>query len=133
MRDTRRTWRRDLRAALGALLLAGCGGGPGEEAMARGAALTGGDPHRGPAAIRRYGCGTCHTVAGVAGADGTVGPPLTGISGRMYIAGVLANEPGNLVRWIMDPPGIDSATAMPNVGVTDAEARDIAAYLYALE
>lgn len=44
----------------------------------------------------------------------------------MYIAGVLANDPGNLVRWIMDPPGIDSATTMPDVGVTDARARDIA-------
>ncbi|HEX8271505.1 MAG TPA: c-type cytochrome [Longimicrobiaceae bacterium] len=132
MRDTRRTWRTGLRAA-GVLLLAGCGPGPGEEAMVRGAVLTGGDPHRAPAEIRRYGCGTCHTVPGVPGADGTVGPPLTGIGGRMYIAGVLANNPGNLVRWIMDPPAVDSATAMPDLGVTEAEARDIAAYLYALE
>jgi cytochrome c1 len=67
------------------------------------------------------------------GAVGTVGPPLNGIAGCMYVAGVLANNPTNLVRWIMDPTGIDSATAMPDVGVTEAEARDIAAYLYALE
>ncbi len=46
---------------------------------------------------------------------------------------VLANSPGNLVRWIMDPPAVDSATAMPAPDVSEAEARDIAAYLYALE
>jgi cytochrome c1 len=119
--------------ALGALALAACGGGPGEDAMARGAALTGGDAHRGPAAIRSRGCGACHTVPGVPGADGRVGPPLAGVGGRTYLAGVLANSPGNLVRWIMDPTAVDSATAMPDLGVTEAEARDIAAYLYALE
>ncbi|HEV2736230.1 MAG TPA: c-type cytochrome [Longimicrobiaceae bacterium] len=134
MPDTRRTRRTPPGcAALAALVLAACGSGPSGESMARGAMLTGGDPHRAPAEIRKYGCGTCHTVAGVPGADGTVGPPLSGIGGRMYVAGVLANNPTNLVRWIMDPTAVDSATAMPDMGVTEAEARDIAAYLYALD
>jgi cytochrome c1 len=35
-----------------------------------------------------------------------------------------------MVRWIVNPRAIDSLTAMPNLGVTEGEARDIAAYLY---
>ena len=95
-------------------------------------AITGGDPDRGREAIRRYGCGTCHAIAGVAGAEGRVGPPLTGIASRAYIAGVLPNEPGNMMRWIMNPQAVDSQTAMPMVGVTERDARHIAAYLYTL-
>ncbi|HEX2091155.1 MAG TPA: c-type cytochrome [Longimicrobiaceae bacterium] len=118
---------------LGALALPGCGLGADERSAEQAALLTGGDPGRGRALIRARGCNTCHTVPGVPGADATVGPPLAGIAGRMYIAGVLTNTPGNLVRWIQDPPSVDSLTAMPNVGLTEAEARDIAAYLYSLE
>lgn len=59
-----------------------------------------------------------------------MGPPLAGIGGRAYIGGVLANTPANMVRWIVDPPRVDSLTAMPALGVTEGEARDIAAYLY---
>ena len=93
--------------------------------------LAGGDPRRGKEAIRTYGCGSCHTIPGIRGADGQVGPPLQGIAQRVYVAGVLTNTPENLVRWIQDPKKIDSLTAMPNLGVTEAEARDIAAFLYA--
>jgi cytochrome c2 len=100
--------------------------------MAEGAALTGGDPHRGVAEIRRYGCDACHTIPGVAGADREVGPPLAGIRERMYIAGVLPNTADNLVKWIRNPPAIDSKTAMPYLGVSEREARDIAAYLYSI-
>jgi cytochrome c len=94
------------------------------------AQLSGGDPHRGAAAIRAYGCGSCHTIPGVRGASGMVGPPLTALAHRAYIAGVLPNTPENLVRWIQNPPSIDSKTAMPNVGVTRQDAIDIAGYLY---
>jgi cytochrome c1 len=47
----------------------------------------------------------------------------------MYIAGVLPNQPENLVRWIIDPPSTDAKTAMPTVGVTERDARDMAEYL----
>lgn len=50
----------------------------------------------------------------------------------MYLAGVLSNSPANLMRWIQDPPGVDSLTAMPDLGVTTPDARHIAAYLYTL-
>jgi cytochrome c2 len=94
--------------------------------------LAGANPDRGPAAIRRYGCGSCHNIPGVAGARGMVGPPLGQVSQRVFIAGVLPNEPDNMVRWIENPQGVDPKTAMPNMGVTAQDARDIAAYLYTL-
>jgi cytochrome c len=111
--------------------LVGCG--DARSAEARDAArLTGGDPERGRAMMRKYGCQTCHTIPGVVGADGVVGPPLAGIARRSYIGGVLPNAPTNMIRWIQDPKAIDSKSAMPNVGVTPADARHIAAYLYTL-
>jgi cytochrome c2 len=66
----------------------------------------------------------------VAGANGKVGPYLTNLSDRQIIAGRLSNSPDNLEHWIQDPQGVSPGTAMPYMGVTDADARDIAAYLY---
>jgi len=115
------------------LALAGCDIESGRaEERRQAAAITGGDPERAPALIRKYGCGTCHTIPGVTGANGLVGPPLAGIASRSYIAGVLPNAPANLIRWIQDPKAVDSLTAMPKVGASEADARDIAAYLYTL-
>ncbi len=85
-----------------------------------------------PAILRQYGCGACHAIAGVPGADGRVGPPLTGIGERVYIAGTLPNTEENLVRWIMDPQAMRPGTAMPDVGVNEVHARIMAAYLYSL-
>ena len=94
------------------------------------AQLVGGDASRGRLALREYGCGACHTVPGVVGADGLVGPPLAGVGGRAYVAGVLTNTPEHLIRWIVNPVGVDSLTAMPITGVSEREARDIATFLY---
>ena len=94
--------------------------------------LTNADGERGRTAIRKYGCGSCHDIPGVSGAVGMVGPPLGQIAQRVYIAGVLPNEPDNMIRWIENPQGIDPKTAMPYMGVTTQDARDIAAYLYTL-
>jgi cytochrome c len=94
--------------------------------------LTGGNPDAGRDAIVAYGCGACHTIPGVEGANSLVGPPLTGIGQRAFIAGVLANTPSNMIRWIQNPQAVDSLTAMPNMNVTPAQARDIAAYLYTI-
>ena len=94
---------------------------------------TGGDPARGEAVIRRVGCGSCHTIPGVRGARGLVGPPLYFFSRRTMIAGELPNTSENLVRWLRDPQQVERGTAMPNLGLTDRQARDVAAYLYTLE
>ncbi|MGI8548256.1 MAG: cytochrome c oxidase assembly protein [Gemmatimonadaceae bacterium] len=97
------------------------------------AALTHGNPEHGQQLISNYGCGSCHSIPGIRGASGTVGPPLAGIASRSYIGGVLTNEPGNMERWLLDPPAVDSLTAMPNVGLNPIQARDVAAYLYTLQ
>ena len=102
------------RAAL-VLLLAACDV-PNAEARREAMALTGGDPAYGPAVMRRYGCQTCHTIPGVDGADGLVGPPLAGIASRSYIGGVLPNTPRNMAIWLRDPKAVDSLTAMPKLG-----------------
>ena len=116
---------------IAAPLAVACSGAHDVEAR-EAAAMTGGDPARGPDLMRKYGCQPCHTVPGVVGADGLVGTPLAGIASRSYIAGVLPNAPQNMLRWIADPKKVDSLTAMPNVGVTPSDARHIAAYLYTL-
>jgi cytochrome c2 len=92
--------------------------------------LTGGDPDRGLTHIARYGCAGCHSIPGVQGPRGRVGPPLDDIARRVYVGGVLTNTPDNLIRWIVDPHAIDPKTAMPVTGISRAEARDVAAYLY---
>jgi cytochrome c len=94
--------------------------------------MTGGTPARGKAAIRRYGCAACHSIPGIAGATGQVGPPLDGIANREHLAGRLSNTPENLIRWIRDPRGVQPGTAMPDLGVTEQDGKNIAAYLYTL-
>ncbi len=93
--------------------------------------VAGGNGERGRAAIERYGCVACHTIPGVPAYGANVGPPLVDMARRGYVAGVLPNTPDDLVRWLRDPPAVDPLTAMPNLGVSQAEALDIAAYLYA--
>jgi cytochrome c1 len=92
----------------------------------------GGDPSRGATAIARFDCGSCHTVPGIAGAHGQVAAPLLWFSRRTFIAGVLPNTPDNLIRWIREPNVVEPKTAMPTLGLSDQEARDVAAYLYTL-
>jgi cytochrome c1 len=103
------------------------------EAAREPAVFTGGDPQRGRETIREKGCPTCHAIPGIREANGLVGPPLEHFANRVYVAGVLPNTPDNLVAWIRNPPAIDPLTAMPASGIGEAEARDVAAYLYTLD
>ena len=122
-----------LAASLALVVLAGCDRLPRDSsAREQAMAMTGAAPDNGPSLIRHYGCISCHTIPGVRGADATVGPPLTAMARRTFIAGVLPNNPANMVRWIMNPPAVDSLTAMPYLGVTAPDARRMAAYLYTL-
>lgn len=106
---------------------------PTRTEVQRAANLTGGgDARSGQAEIRKYGCNTCHQISGIAGARGLIGPPLDGIAQRYYIAGELPNTPGNLMLWIQHPRQVEAHTAMPDMGVTEQDSRDIAAYLYTL-
>src|SRR5205823_2437993 len=108
------------------------GADPARRAAREAEALAGGKVEAGRVALTNYGCNTCHTIPGIADARGLVGPPLTQLANRIYIAGVLANTPDNLVLWIQQPRSVNPRTAMPNLGVDEVSARNIAAYLYAL-
>jgi cytochrome c2 len=116
---------RSLTVLLSVTLLAACSKTPPKTEP-----ITGGDPRHGRELLARYGCGSCHQIKGIAHADSHVGPPLDGIRARGYIAGVLPHDADNLIKWIRHPRQIVPNTAMPDLGVTEAEARDMAAYLY---
>jgi mono/diheme cytochrome c family protein len=94
---------------------------------------------RGPVAatgkflISQYMCATCHEIPGIAGADNTVGPPLAGFARRTFIAGTLRNTQDNLARWLRDPQSVRPMSAMPDLGIGDAQAQAIAAYLLTLD
>jgi cytochrome c2 len=94
--------------------------------------VPGGSARRGSERIAALGCPACHTIPGVNNADGNVGPPLTRFGDRTYIAGMLRNTPPNLIRWIREPQAVIPGNAMPNMGISEVDARDIAAYLYTL-
>ena len=55
------------------------------------------------------------------------------MAGRTYVGGVLTNTPDNMIRWLQNPKQVDPLTAMPDLGVTEQDARDIAGYLYTLK
>jgi len=116
-------------ALLALVLWTACQGGK----TVKGAAVyTGGNPTRGRAVIDHYRCGACHTIPGVPHADGLVGPPLIFFARRTYIAGELPNTTQNLIRWVRGPQSVEPKNAMPNLGLSEQEARDVAAYLYTL-
>lgn len=120
-------------ALAGAVLLAGaCNSSNNPTVAVPYTVHTGGDPDRGSDLIEAYGCGACHTIPGVRGARGLVGPPLLWWSRRTFIAGELPNTPDNLVRWIRNPQQVEPRTAMPALGLSEQQARDVAAYLYTL-
>lgn len=108
----------------------GCGDG---QQTARRLVGGSGNPEAGKVLIRSYGCGSCHVIPGIRTARGLVGPPLLFYSRRTIIAGELPNTPDNLARWIENPPAMEPGTAMPNLGISNDEARDITAYLYTLQ
>ena len=114
-----------LRRLIVAVLLAGC-----ERSLPDQEPATGGDPRAGRQLIQHFGCGSCHRISGVPGANASVAPPLEKLKSRVYLAGRFANTPDNLVQWIRNPRAMDAQTAMPAVGVDEVQARDIAAYLY---
>lgn len=111
-------------------LLAACRGGQMPRAYRT---ISGGVASRGAQVIVNKHCGACHTIPGIRGARGLVGPPLFFFARRTYIAGELPNTPDNLVKWITSPQSVEPKTAMPALGLTPQQARDVAAYLYGLD
>lgn len=83
-------------------------------------------------ALEAHACGVCHHIPGVRGPQAAVGPPLTAYARRIYIAGRLPNTEEQLARWIIEPGAFIPDTAMPAVGVSEDEARAMAAFLHSL-
>lgn len=108
------------------MLVAACGETPAIR-------IPGADAERGKEAVRRYGCSACHAIPGIANQGSNVGPPLHKVARRAYIGGIVPNTPEQMVRWLRNPPQVDARTAMPDMGISDAEAKDIAAFLYTLD
>jgi cytochrome c2 len=92
-----------------------------------------GSPDRGKVIIASYGCGKCHTIPGIHGAKGVVGPPLESVAQRTYIGGNFPNTPDTLTHWIMAPQSMKPKTAMPSFGLSEPQARDVVAYLETLQ
>ncbi len=113
--------------ALGALLAALIGSAA--SAQENVPPLTVGSPSRGAELIAEKGCGACHMIPGIAGANGLVGPPLTLMGRRIFVAGLLRNTPQNLAAWVLEPQRFVPGNAMPSTGLTESEALDVAAYL----
>ena len=88
---------------------------------------------RGRLLLAQYQCGSCHGIPGVASAGGRLASSLKGFGARSYIAGRLANGPQALARWIQEPKALVPDTLMPSMGVSPADARDMAAYLLELK
>jgi cytochrome c len=114
-------------AGLCLALLGGCGK---QEAPRP---VGGGDPSRGQRLMAQYQCTACHAIPEVPGAVGNAGPPLDKFGRRSYIAGGIPNTAANLTRWLDNPQAVKPGTAMPDLGVSPAEASDMAAYLLTLK
>ncbi|HYC37991.1 MAG TPA: c-type cytochrome [Usitatibacter sp.] len=87
------------------------------------------DAKRGKRALEQYACVTCHEIPGIIGPEARLGPTLHGIGGRGTIGGVLENTPENMAAWIRSPRAYSANTAMPAMGVSARDARDMAAFL----
>ena len=108
-----------------AAVLCGCMGHQGYEPE-----IANADPERGRIALAELECGVCHVIPGIPGAYGQVGPPLREYARNVCVAGKYPNAPEVLIEFIRNPPLLAPETAMPAVPMSDAQARDIAAYLY---
>lgn len=79
------------------------------------------------------GCTGCHMAPGVPG-SATVGPNQAHYAVRAKTAGgTLPNTPANTEKWLTNPPAIKPGTDMPNLGLSQAEIKDLTAFLYSLK
>jgi cytochrome c1 len=92
-----------------------------------------GNPTAGKIIVTRQACGSCHEIPGVENADGLVGPTLAHFASRTVVAGLMPNTPTALETWLRWPQSVVRGNAMPDMGLTEKQARDVAAYLYTLK
>ncbi|WP_186729060.1 c-type cytochrome [Sphingomonas panacisoli] len=88
---------------------------------------------RGAVLITQQACGSCHVIPGIEEADGKVGPPLSGFARQRMIAGAIPNTPANLILFLRSPDAVVKGSVMPGQHLSDAQLRDVAAYLGTLQ
>ena len=117
------------------LLTVACNRDEAAKPMAKPAPATPiGNAERGKALAAQYGCNVCHAVPGIEGPQGSLGPSLAGVASRPTISfGTVQNTPENLAKYIQDPSTMNPRSSMPPIGLTDVDAKDIAAYLLTLK
>lgn len=85
---------------------------------------------QGRAVFTTRSCNACHTGPGDTPGGTDAGPDLAHLRLRATLgAGVLANTPANLVRWIVDPDAIKPGVLMPQVHLTSDQLAALVAWL----
>lgn len=95
--------------------------------------VAGGDPERGRLLVQQYQCAACHFIPEVQGPNGDAGPSLQSMGRMSYIAGSIPNQPENMIRFLQNPPAVKPGTLMPALGISNDEARHMAAFMYSLK
>ena len=94
---------------------------------------TGGSAANGFALYQKSICANCHAVNGTS-ARAQVGPDLTHFATRRQLgAGIAANTPDNLRRWMADPQQVKPGVRMPDFKFTNEQATQIVDYLETLK
>ena len=92
----------------------------------------GGNAERGRQLTAQYACTACHIIPGT-DSRGTLGPNLAGVASRATISeGTVKNTPANLQVFLKTPQALNPESAMPPIGLPDADAQDITAFLMTL-
>src|SRR5216117_127275 len=86
----------------------------------------------GKAIFTSRACVGCHAIRGVSA--GVLGPDLTTFGSRRTLAaGLVPNTPANVAAWVKDPGALKPGVKMPVLGLTDDQAKAVAAYLESLK
>ncbi|PYN51536.1 MAG: cytochrome c oxidase subunit II [Candidatus Rokuibacteriota bacterium] len=86
----------------------------------------------GKAIYARSACVGCHTIRGVS--TGSLGPDLTTFGSRRTLAaGMFPSTAATVAAWVKDPIALKPGSKMPALGLTDDQARAVAAYLLSLK
>lgn len=84
--------------------------------------------------ISTSGCAGCHTLSGVAAAQGMVGPNLSHVGSRTTIAaGIMPNTDDNLARWLRNPQEVKPGSGMPNLNLRPQDIDTLVDYLHSLK
>lgn len=101
------------------------------------AGYTSSEVRAGASLFTYYACASCHYLRGVNG-TGTqpsvdYAPNLTHIGSRSLLAaGAVSNTPAHMEQWLLNPDTVKPGVHMPNFQLSEAQARDLSAYLESL-